>query len=159
MRKKCVVKEAEAEDLDYVVENLREEDRKEISAFIDSDAVEEAIRESFRLSDMKWCLRFKDVPAVLAGVVAGAAKIGRPWLVATKDLTFRVPVRRHLALISHGYLEQILEKFDFLYNWVSFENAYTVSWLSWLGFFLSPEYSITRNGVQFLYAYYVKERA
>lgn len=158
MRKKCVVEEATNDDLEYVVENLRDEDRAEITAFIGSGEVAGAIRDSFQESVMSWCLRFKEAPTVLAGVVAPGGKIGRPWLVATKDFTYRVPVRRHLALVSRTYLEEILKRFDFLFNWVSLGNAYTISWLSWLGFFLSPEYSVVRNGMHFVYAYYVKEK-
>ena len=158
MRKKCAIETATYEDLEHVTQNLRDEDRREITAFLEGEEVEGAIRDSYEKSTLKWCLTFRGIPTVLAGVVAASEKVGRPWLVATHNLNHRVPVRRHLALVSREYLMAILQQFDFLYNWISFGNAFTVSWLAWLGFVLSPDYSMLRGGVQFLYAYYVKEK-
>ena len=82
--------------------------------------------------------------------------VGVPWLVGTKALDFQVEVKRTLAFNSKEILKRYHAEAEFLYNFISEDNMFTIGWLDWLGFTIRRGWGI-RNGVPFAYVFHEAE--
>lgn len=135
-----------ADMADYVIANMREQDRDEIWAanrLTPRDAIRQGVRDSVFL----WCVLVGGLPAAICGVAPlghPTSHFGVPWLLGTDDLV-RAPVSFFRG--SRRALESVYPRYTHLVNFVDARNVVSLKWLRWLGFrILEPrEYGVDRR--------------
>lgn len=124
--------------VNYIAENLRESDRREVEATIGSTQYAAAMRVSVKMSASAIvAVSVFGEPLAVFGVTTTSVmhNIGSPWFLATAR------VRRHRrALIEdpYAYTEAMLDHYAKLENHVDARNTTGVEWLKRLGFTINP---------------------
>jgi len=124
--------------VDFISHNLREQDAKEVWL---SDAMgpEEAVTVSWKASlrteryqDREcWAIVDDDgLPLGLCGVASG----GVIWLLATDGLFSSRANRRQFVRDGKPWVDQCIERYGALSNWVYAKNVDSIRWLKSLGF-------------------------
>ncbi len=132
------VEDATMDDALAVASRLRLADRHEVWAW-GMMTPETAVLTCMRTADMAKVGLADGVPVCVFGVGPASilSGIGSPWLLGTDD------VDRHAVAFLRGsrvWLDQMLERYSRLANWVDCRNEVSIRWLSWLGFhMLEPE--------------------
>lgn len=128
--------------VDFIGHNLRAEDAAEVEA---SDGLGplEAVRMSWALStphdedELRECRVIQSddgVPLGICGVAAG----GRIWMLCTDDLFSTRANRRQFLRDGKPWVDQCVERYGALSNWVSAKNVASIRWLKTLGFLVFP---------------------
>ncbi len=122
-------------DIAFVVNNLRDADRDEISAATGAKNPALIVSEAVRLSVPGITLLAPTgEPVGLAGVVPAVQagnSLGIIWMVGTDGIeTCRRPFLRHSRVLS----EWLNSKYDVLANCVDARNTVHIRWLRWCGF-------------------------
>lgn len=126
-----IVVPACADHIPRIVEKMRQADRDEcaaggLSAF-------RALAASFEISACAWTGLVNGEPVCMFGVTPldAAAGTGSPWFMAAEGFE-----KYYVAFIrlSKRYLEQQMELFPHLVNYIDARNTSPVRWLKWLGF-------------------------
>lgn len=136
----------ESGDIRYVADNLREADRRELTALRGApvDAMPELCNAVLRSSKV-WVLA--DVhPIAVFGVAPVAEGVGSPWLLGTEEL-FRYP--RLLVCLTPEYVSQMLADYPVLVNYVDARNYRSIRWLEHMGFTLEDPIPQGPHGVPF----------
>lgn len=122
------------EDALYIADNLRPADAKEIEAMVGSDDYKESLIEGFYYSVQPMTLHVDGKPAAMFGVVPAQEGEGCVWLLGTPAIE-EVPLS--FLRKSKPHLAQLMEDYDFLFNYAHKENHLHLKWLKWLGFDIS----------------------
>jgi hypothetical protein len=119
-------------DINSLIENIREEDRREIISKTGSEDIKKTLVNGWLISD--YCNSFfkDDVLIGIYGVVAAEKKeIGSPFMLLTKEIK-STPI---------GFLKHCREKvsdmekrYSILFNYIDSRNDLHLRWLKWLGF-------------------------
>lgn len=132
MRHEYSVRPATLEDVAYVAEHMREDDRNEVLAS-SQRSPKEALEFSFQASrdPMAGCV--DGVPACIFGVaeLSLVSDKASPWLLGTDELPKHA---RAFLRMSRAYVSNLKKQYAFLYNYVDVRNTNAVRWLGWLGF-------------------------
>lgn len=132
---KPFVRPSVIEDVQYLADHIREEDRQEIW-HISRKTPLEAFQSGYDVSEPPFTIEWKGVPVAMFGV-SGEGTVGVPWMLATDDLK---RIKKDLLRECRGYVNDMLKKYPFLTNQVWAENIIHIRWLIWLGFtFEEPE--------------------
>ena len=118
--------------------NLRKEDIEEVRAFTGQDA-DEALQESFDLSTKCWVGLLNGEPCFAGGVAPASVLtvVGVPWMLGTDKLR---KVGYTFIKKSKKLIQEMLEGFEVLENYVDTRNTLSRKWLTWCGFTLDePE--------------------
>lgn len=129
---KIEVVEATQDLIDAMKGRLRQEDKDECWAMAHI-GVDEGLQYSFKKAALCWVALVDDVPIICWGVSTTTmlSDYGIPWLLGTDDIEkigFRV--LKH----SRKYIKQMLDKFEYLQNWVDVRNTVSINWLKWCKF-------------------------
>ena len=126
-----LVRQSIQSDVDYLKDNLREEDRDEVLASHGSTEV--ALQEGFDDSEECWTITVKDTGEI-AGMY-GLAKyddmIAIPWLLTSPAITkVWIPFLRG----SRKWVAESNKKYPLLTNMVDAEYTVAINWLRFVGF-------------------------
>jgi hypothetical protein len=126
---KPFVRPSVIEDVAYLAENIREEDRQEIWHSHRKTPLE-AFQSGFEISDEPLTVVWGDKPVAMFGV-CGENGVGVPWMLATDDLK---RIRKSFLRECRSYVQRMHEKYPVLINAVWVKNTVHILWLKWLGF-------------------------
>lgn len=136
------------EHVEAIASDMRPEDIEELKASTMMSPCR-ALKMAMEQSAACWTGTADGVPACMFGVCPVGffePEKGRPWLLSSRLLD-------HYAVtfikLNRECVEQMLNRFPVLENFVSARNRRAVRWLKWLGFCLSPAVPMGRYGVPF----------
>ena len=135
------------EDSIYVADNLRAEDKVEISAF-GVNSVHKAMDYSYHMSTEAWSAKANGEPFVAFGVSPRSIVLGHgsPWLLGTdKILQHQIPFLRQ----SISYTDMMHNRYPYLSNYVYERNDVSKRWLGWLGFTIHEPMPLGLHGEKF----------
>ena len=124
------LRKSKLEDFKFVVENMREMDRLE--TYYQTDMTpEDALSVTFLGSQINMTIASDDdEPIGLCGVF----KDGCIWCIATDELFDNKKYRIQLIRQGREWVDNLLESYKILYNYVYAENTSAIKWLKALGF-------------------------
>jgi len=122
-----LIRKALEGDYDYLADNMRSSDRKEI--FISHGYGVKRAMQDIRKYPANCCV-IDGEPAILFGC-AEYENYGVPWLLATNDI-HKIPIT--FVRQSIGIVQDWLDIYGYLTNFVHSENTLSVRWLIELGF-------------------------
>lgn len=119
-------------DIEYLAENLRDIDRREVAA-VTGRSVKAAIISGSRMSDYCRVGCADGVPFCIYGVrrMSATSDSGIIWMLATDDLP------KHAIKFGRecgNEVRKMLDGFKLVENWCHADNKITIRWLKWLGF-------------------------
>tara|TARA_R100001443_G_scaffold30924_1_gene44881 strand:+ start:682 stop:1134 length:453 start_codon:yes stop_codon:yes gene_type:complete len=124
------LRKANLKDFKYVVGNMRVMDKIEAKYQTGLDP-EEALSYTFLGSQVNMAIADdNDQPIGLCGVIND----GCIWCVATDDLYSNKKYRIQLIRQGRIWVDNLLESYKILYNYVYAENTSAIKWLKALGF-------------------------
>jgi len=124
------LRKSKLKDFKFVVENMREMDRLE--SYYQTDMTpEDALSVTFLGSQINMTIASDDdQPIGLCGVF----KDGCIWCIATDELFNNKKYRIQLIRQGRKWVDNLLESYKILYNYVYAENTSAIKWLKALGF-------------------------
>ena len=124
------LRKSKLKDFKFVVENMREMDRLE--TYYQTDMTpEDALSVTFLGSQINMTIASDDdEPIGLCGVF----KDGCIWCIATDELFDNKKYRIQLIRQGRKWVDNLLESYKILYNYVYAENTSAIKWLKALGF-------------------------
>jgi hypothetical protein len=139
------VRPAIAKDIVPLARNIRPEDAREIAVFGHTPAY--GFGFGWELSDPAYTVTLEGRPVAMFGVVPlSAPGHGIVWFLGTPDL--EKPVNRIRFLReSSKWVDNLMEKYEKIINYVDARNVLHISWLKWLKFEFMDEKEF--NGVRF----------
>lgn len=145
--KRLSTRPAAAEDVEYVIANLRPGDRMELIAIGDASAAD-LVRVSFAKALFCEVVLLDGVPAALYGLGTGiGGEHGCPWMVGTELAdTFSASFVRKCRPMKSRMLGERAS----LVNLVHTKNKKAQRWLRWLGFHMEAPITIRATGERFL---------
>lgn len=125
-------------DLEPLASNMRQEDRDELWAGFHLEP-EKAIEISttgvmLRHITKVGCYQFKPVCIFGVSETPGSTALhrcGTPWMLGTTELEDHAFV---FLKYSRKFIENMVDSFDWLENYVDARNLKSIEWLKWLGF-------------------------
>lgn len=134
------------EDIQYIAENMRGADKKEIW-LADRSRPYAALKYCVQLSDKAYVLRADDKPVFIFGVEReGLSDVGKVWMLSTDKIN---DVKCEVAFLSKKYVLLLTKGFDKVYNYVYCENKISLKWLEWLGFEISEKQPFGADAAMF----------
>ena len=120
------------EDIEYITDNIRPDDKKEINIVCEHD-IYTALMESARSSDECAIATIDDRPVCIFGVQRHSDRLGFVWLIGTNELD---TVPRSFVKYSRKVLDELHtnSRCDIIGNIMYVRNNLHKKWLSWLGF-------------------------
>ena len=124
------LRKSKLEDFKFVVENMREMDRLE--TYYQTDMTpEDALSVTFLGSQINMTIASDDdEPIGLCGVF----KDGCIWCIATDELFDNKKYRIQLVRKGKEWVNELLQTYDYLYNYVYAENKISIKWLRSMNF-------------------------
>jgi len=128
---KVHVRQSTQDDVEYLCDNLRPEDREEVLA--SHGSTREALQVGFDESEECWTITVKDTGEI-AGIY-GLAKydddVAVPWLLTTPAIKkVWLPFLRG----SRKWVEEANQKYPLLTNAVDADYTVAINWLRFVGF-------------------------
>lgn len=121
-------------DVLEVLGDLRPADYDELLAAHGSTYITDVL-QGFERASHAWTMRIGDRVAAVFGAVPvpveAPLNVGAPWLLGTPALTGR---GGRLVRRMPWYIEQLLNTYDVLTNWVDVRNTPAITWLAHMGF-------------------------
>ena len=122
-----------AEDVEYLADNLRQQDRDEVLAWSGRSNIAAILHESITMSPL--CVAVEKYGRLLC--IGGAARrsllssVGTPWMLGTDELS-----NEGRLFVAHGRrcINELLTVFDGLENYVDARNLKSIVWLRRMGF-------------------------
>jgi len=141
---------ASRDDVDYVIQNMREEDQAECVA--SGYTPSEALSLSHENSIVSYTLLTPEgIPAAIAGVSEGSygPSFGLIWMLGTDD------IRKHKIYALRRckpFLQTLYDELgaDAFYNYTYAENRLHHAWLRWLGFKFLRQIDMPPTGQPFI---------
>ena len=143
----------------FILNNLRDEDREEVSLIYGEDWLKKALSSSMSsdFSIMKIITHKGTRPFAMGGVcpLEGNPKIGCVWLLSTPEVQqHQIPLLRTLK----RYTEEFDSEFDLTYNYIYKKNHLAKNWLKWLGYrFDNPHPTWAEYSDDFEYFYRLRK--
>ena len=128
---KVLVRQSIQSDVDYLAENLREEDRNEVLA--SHGDVKEALQQGFDDSEECWTIVVQDTGEIagIYGLASYDESIGIPWLLTSPAIKkVWIPFLRG----SRKWVAESNKKYPLLTNMVDAEYTVAINWLRFVGF-------------------------
>ena len=129
------------EDVPYLASRLRAEDVAEVKAHSGLSAYD-ALMIGFENCSNCGTGLIKGEPILMFGAGQVLPDVGMIWMLGTDKIAEgRVSVLRQ----SKGWLNELQQEFDLLFNYVDARNEVHIKWLKWLGFSfinLHPEFGV-----------------
>lgn len=140
-------------DLNYLSNNLREIDRKELEALFD-ESVKDGLEYSVEQTDDLWVVTHKQIPCMIFGISdrteeGECARSGLIWAVGTDEVYKH---KKALNEISRNVIDHWLKEYDVLFNYIWEENELHKKWLLNLGFiFFEEDYIVSPAEEKFVF--------
>lgn len=140
-------------DYEHFVQNLREEDKKELVALFD-DPYEEGLKYSIEQTDDLWVATEFGIPFLIFGMSnrteeGDNEKSALVWAVGTERSK---KLGRAICGISKKVLRSWLEEYDVLFNYIWEEATDHMKWLKSMGFIIfEEEYIIAPSEEKFIF--------
>lgn len=146
-RREVEIVEANAGHAMLLAARLRQQDRAELIAAGEGDAVA-AIFEGIERSDWAFAVFVDGELACVFGLAPhqGMRRCGVPWMLGTPLLERR---RRFLARLAPAYIARMLLAYPRLFNAVHARNAVAVRWLRHIGFHVHESRPHSKTGEPF----------
>lgn len=135
---RILVRRTRIEDVEYLIDHIREADKKEIEA-VTGKPFFESVFMALEYGDEAWTGLYGDKVMAIFGMHVTSYVTGHavPWLISTHH------VEEHPKVFLR-YCKPVFKKLcvglDFLVNYVDDRNVLAKQWLTWLGFKLEePE--------------------
>lgn len=142
-----IIRRPTLEDIDFVIENIRNEDLVETRA-LGGKTVRECLETTPDIERNAWVWENNGVVICIFGVnpIVGGDHLGVIWLLATKffddnSITF--------AFKCKPIVKDVIKLFKYVFNYVYAENRKSIRWLKWLGFNVCKAEPIGKNGAKF----------
>lgn len=129
------IREAEMADVALIAPRLRQSDALELAAEHGIGLPHlDALRRSLAFSNVAWTALLDDKPFCMFGASSAyeSSIVGSPWLLATDD--FETVPARYILRENRKYVKIMLQKYEYLYNFVYHKNARSINWLKSIGF-------------------------
>lgn len=130
MARDLFVRDATAEDAEWLATGLRERDRQEAMASHGSQILATMHGAIAASSGMCWVAE-AERPVFVIGCAPVAPGVGSPWLLGTDEVA---SYPRALTRIAKRHIAIMRETYPVLLNYVDERNADSVGWLRLLGF-------------------------
>lgn len=140
-----VIREAVEQDIALLKNRLRDADAKEVIAAGNQDS-EEALRQSYARSELRYTVDIDGIPAGMFGVVRSEDNTGNVWFLGTNDMA---KIKKTFVKESRKVIARFLIEFQALWNYVDSRYVSSIKWLSACGaeFYDEP---LQIGGVNFL---------
>tara|TARA_R110000744_G_scaffold283007_1_gene394573 strand:- start:47 stop:493 length:447 start_codon:yes stop_codon:yes gene_type:complete len=128
---KAYVRQSTQEDIDYLCNNLRPEDRKEVIA--SHGSTKKALQIGLDLSDECWTFLVEDTNEIagIYGVAKQCDTVACVWLLTTPAVT---KIWITFLRESKRLTKEMNKKYTILTNSVDAEYTTAIKWLKFLGF-------------------------
>lgn len=125
------------EDMHEIADNLREEDRREVTGVWGRGHIREAVEYCYTSSTCSYICKRDGVPLAAFGVkrVSPFQNIGIIWMLATKETAKH---KIYVGKWTKKGIQAFLKDWDVLYNFVDQGNNETIKWLKWMGAKILP---------------------
>lgn len=135
------------EDIEFIIQNIRDEDVEEINA-IGGGTVREALTSTANLETNSWVWERDGQIHAIFGVnpVPDSKGIGVVWMLATKSFDDHLFA---FTAVCREVVEQMIKGYDYVFNYVYEENRKSIKWLEWLGFTIRDAEGIGVDGAKF----------
>lgn len=124
------IRPANNSDVFYLADRLRKADIEELKAYTGKDYCLHSVMGSWAGSIDSFAILKNENPVGIFGLCE-RDKVGMPWLLGTDELTEN-PF--FLTLNARRYINQWLEQYGVLFNYVDARNKVAIRWLKALGF-------------------------
>lgn len=123
-------------DIKYLTENLRREDRRELTGLTGYD-VEAEIRHCIRMSEYCWACALGDKTLAAFGVICvnPIERHGIVWMLASEEAAKH---KIYTGKWTRKGIDAFRKDWAYLYNWVDEGNEETIKWLKWIGADVHP---------------------
>jgi hypothetical protein len=142
-----IIRRPTARDIDFLVENIRDEDTAEINAMGGMTA-REALDSTPNLDENAWVWEKNGKVMCIFGVnpIEELDRTGAIWLLGTKYFDDHHMV---FAAACSSVFEELIKDYKMVFNYVYAENKKSIKWLEWLGFKVRDAQPIGINGANF----------
>ncbi len=124
------LRKANIHDLNHVCKNMREIDKIE-AYYQTGKEPEDALRLTYLYGQQVLTIAGdEDQPMGLCGVIVN----GVIWMVSTEELFSKRKYKIQLIRQGKEWVDNLLESYKILYNYVYAENTSAIKWLKALGF-------------------------
>lgn len=130
---KGYVRDANHADVDIIASDMRDADVAEVKAY-SGDTPEDALKKGLNQpgSITKAICLPNDVPVGMYGVVpTDEPRVGVIWMLAANQLE---QLHRQFLRESRGYIEDLCQGFDLVFNFTDARNTVHHRWIKWAGF-------------------------
>lgn len=137
------------DDIEFFLENIKQEDVDEIYASGDDD-VREALMTSLEMSEEAFFIRdYTDELILIFGITFFEhPEYGRGgWLLTTEKTKL---IKRDFLINTDIVIKEILKKYKRFHNYVSVKNKPSLRWLKWLGAKFSEPVIVEKTGEEFV---------
>lgn len=127
-----IVRKPTQDDVEYLIDHVRPEDIEEVDAF-DGSTVEQSLREIPDLLENSevWEVDGKIVAMFGVTPVKEYEGVGVIWMLATSEFE---KYSKMFAVRCKKVVENMIDGYEFVYNYVHSKNEKSIEWLQWLGF-------------------------
>jgi hypothetical protein len=142
-----VIRQPTQKDIDHISQNARREDIEELDA-LDGTNVADALASTPYLFENSQVWEVEGKPICIFGVnpLEQFNSVGVIWLLATEDFQ---KYARLFAVKCKNVTNQMIENYDYVFNYVHAENEVSIKWLQWLGFTVHDPEPLGKDGANF----------
>ena len=130
----------------FIAANMRDEDLAEVIA-AGEEPLEALMNGLNNSSSSVLVVDDDDTPLTVLGVVPVCVLTGSgvPWLLSSK---YALQHRKEFLILSPNIVQEMLDMYPRLFNYVHTENKVSIRWLKWMGFKIDSPVTLP-NGEQF----------
>lgn len=142
-----IIRRPDQADVQYMIENIRQEDIVEMEA-LDGTDVQQALSETPDLDQNAYVWEKDGKVMCMFGVnpLKEHDGVGVIWMLATEFFD------EHFMIFAHGckdVVKDMIDKYEYVFNYVYCENKKSIRWLKWLGFDIKDPEPIGHKGANF----------
>jgi len=142
-----VVRRPTDEDIDHIVDNIREADIEELEA-LDGTTVRESLDRIEDIENTSHVWEVEGKVMCIFGVVPqpGPLSSGVIWMLATEDF------HKYAKIFARGcqdVVSDMINGYSYLFNYIHSENKVSINWLKWLGFKVNDPIPVGHEGANF----------
>lgn len=126
-----IVRKPTKDDVEYIINHIRPEDVEEVDAF-SGETIRNVLETTPDLLNKSQVWEVDGRVVCIFGVnPINDMKMGIIWMLATTEFE---KYSRMFAVRCKKVVDEMIDGFDFVLNYVHSKNKKSIEWLSWLGF-------------------------
>lgn len=143
---KETIRKPTKDDVEYLINNIRQEDIEEIEAASDI-SVREALESTPNLLDNSSTWEVNGKLVCMFGITpCEDDKMGVIWMLATEEFH---KYSKLFAVKSKKVILGLVEKYEYVFNFVYGKNTKSIKWLEWVGFHICDPEPLGKKGEAF----------